>query len=60
MTRDLAHAKHSDMRASFVALKRAAELARKIAIQTDTAIVVVRDGKTVRVPAAQLRKERVG
>ena len=37
------------------AMRRAAALARKTAIQTDTAIVVVRDGKVVRSPAAELR-----
>jgi hypothetical protein len=37
-------------------MRRAATLARKTAIQTDTAIVMVRDGKPVRIPAAQLRK----
>ena len=38
------------------AMKRAAALARKIAIQTDTGIIVVRDGKPVRIPAAKLCK----
>ena len=37
------------------AMRRAAALARKTAIQTDTGIVVVRDGKPVRIPAAELR-----
>jgi hypothetical protein len=36
---------------------RAAEMARQIAIQTNTAIVIVRDGKLVRIPAEQLREE---
>ncbi|MDR0479162.1 MAG: hypothetical protein LBH31_05045 [Burkholderiaceae bacterium] len=43
------------MRASLIALQRAAELARKTAIQTNTEIIVVRDGKLVRIPAEQLR-----
>jgi hypothetical protein len=34
---------------------RAAAAARRIAIETDTEIVVVRDGKTVSIPAAELR-----
>lgn len=38
-------------------MQRAASLARKMAIQTDTAIVLVRDGKLVRIPAAQLRAD---
>lgn len=54
--KDLAKAKHADMRGSLAAMRRAAALARKTAIQTDTAIVLVRDGKPVRVTAAELRK----
>jgi hypothetical protein len=37
-------------------MRRAAELARKTAIQTDTGIIIVRDGKPVRISAAQLRE----
>jgi hypothetical protein len=56
MTRnELSHAKNPDLRASLIALQRAAELARKTAIQTNTEIIVVRDGKLVRIPAEQLR-----
>jgi hypothetical protein len=36
-------------------LTGAAALARRTAIQTDTALVLVHDGKPVRIPAAQLR-----
>ena len=36
-------------------MRRAAALARKIAIQTDTEIVLVRGGKPVRISAAELR-----
>lgn len=39
------------------AIQRAAELARKTAIQTDTAIIVVKDGKRVRITANELRKQ---
>lgn len=42
------------------AMERAAKMAREIAIQTNTAIVVVRDGKPVRIPAEELRKEQQG
>lgn len=42
------------MRGSLAAMRRAAELARLTAIQTDTSIVIVRDGKPVRVSAAEL------
>jgi hypothetical protein len=54
----LSEAKNPDLRASFAAMQRAAELARQTAIQTNTEIIVVRDGKPVRIPAAQLRKEQ--
>lgn len=53
---DLPKARHADMRGSLAAMRRAAALARQTAIQTDTAIVVVRDGKPVRIPAAELRE----
>ena len=52
---DISQAKNPDLRGSMAAMRRAAALARKTAIQTDTAIVVVRDGKVVRIPAAELR-----
>ena len=52
---DLPKAKHPEMRGSLAAMRRAATMARKTAIQTDTAIVVVRDGKPVRITAAELR-----
>lgn len=52
---ELAKAKNPDLRASLAAMHRAARLARKIAMQTDTEIVVVRDGRLVRIPAEQLR-----
>ena len=55
---DLPKARHPDRRGSLAAMRRAAALARKTAIQTDTAIVVVRDGKPVRIPAAELRSGR--
>lgn len=53
---DLSRAKNPDLRASLAGMKRAAALARQTAIQTDTEIVLVRDGKPVRVSAAELRK----
>lgn len=49
--KDLSLAKNPDLRASFAALQRAAELARKVAVQTDTAIVVVENGRLIRIPA---------
>jgi hypothetical protein len=53
---DIAQASNPDLRGSLAAMKRAAALARKTAIDTDTEIVVVRDGKTVLIPAKQLRE----
>lgn len=53
---ELSRAKNPDLRTSLPAIRRAAELARKTAIQTGTEIVVVRNGELVRVSAEQLRK----
>lgn len=53
---DLSRAKNSDLRGSLPAMLRAAELARKTAIQTGTGIVVVREGKPVRISAEELRR----
>ena len=54
-TKDIAEAKDPDLRASGAALRRAAALARKTAIQTDTHLVVVKDGKLTQIPAQSLR-----
>ncbi|CAH0497758.1 hypothetical protein [Novosphingobium sp. CECT 9465] len=54
---DLSKAKNPDLRASLAAMKRAAALARQTAMQTDTAIIMARDGKPVRVSAEELRRE---
>jgi hypothetical protein len=56
---DLSKAKNPDIRNSLAAMERAAAEARRIAIQTNTAIVVVKDGKTVRITAEQLRAGEV-
>ena len=55
---ELSKAKSPDQRASLAAMRRAAEMARSIAIQTNTEIVIVKDGKLVRISAEELRKER--
>lgn len=52
---ELFKAKNPDLRASLAAMQRAADLARRTALQTDTAIVIVQDGKLMRIPAEQLR-----
>jgi hypothetical protein len=56
MTRDISEVKCGALRGSFAALKRAAIEARRIAIETDTGIVIVRDGKIVHISAAELRE----
>ena len=55
--RDISKAKNSDMRSSLAALKRAAQMARETAIQTNIAIVIFRDGKMVRIAADELRAD---
>lgn len=55
-TADISTARNPDLRASMAALQRAAALARKTAIQTDTGIVIVRDGDIVHVSAQELRQ----
>ena len=52
--RDIAEAKDPDLRASFAAMKRAAEAARRTAIETGTDLIVVKDGKLTRIPAKDL------
>lgn len=54
---DLSKAKTPELRASLAALRRASAQARKTAIQTDTDLVIVKDGKLVRISADQLRHE---
>ena len=51
---DISTAKDPDLRSSMQAMRRAAELARKTAIQTGTSLVVVRDGKVRRISAEEL------
>ena len=58
---DISTAKDPDLRASFAALIRAGEMARKTAIQTDTCIIIAREGRVVRISAAELKQaEREG
>ena len=54
--RDLSTARNPDLRASIAAMRRAADAARKTAMETDTEIVVVRDGRPIRISAQQLRE----
>ncbi len=55
---DLSQAKNPDLRASLDAMRRAADMARRTAIQTDTEIIRVEDGKPVHVSAEQLLRTR--
>lgn len=52
--KDISTAKCPAMRGSIYAMRRAATLARMIAIQTNTGIVVARDGKIIHISAAEL------
>jgi len=52
---ELSKAKDKDITTSLAAMRRAAASARKQAIQTDTAIVVVRNQKIVWLTAAEIR-----
>lgn len=55
---DISKAKNPDLRNSLTAMRRADALARKIAIETNTAIVLFKDGKVVRIPADELRERK--
>ena len=58
MTKDqLSQAKGKDMAGSLIAMQRAARAARELAVRTNTAIIVMRDGKIVRITADELRDQ---
>jgi hypothetical protein len=60
MTREqLMQAKDRDLAASLIAIRRAAREAREAAVRTNTAIVVQRGQKSVRITAEELRKAGV-
>ena len=57
MTLDqLSQAKDKDLPASLIAMRRAARAARVTAVRTETAIVVLRDHKPLRISADELRQ----
>jgi len=56
MTESISNAKNKDLAGSLIAIKRAAQSARELAVRTNTAIIVFREGKIVRVTADELRK----
>ena len=51
---DLANAKDPDVRAALGALRRAAQSARKTVIQTNTHLVIMKDGRLQRIAAPEL------
>ena len=60
MTRhEISQAKDKDLPASLIAMRRAARAARDLAVRTDTAIVVERNKKPVRITAEELRRAKV-
>jgi hypothetical protein len=54
---DISNAKDPDLRASLGALRRAAQQARKTAIQTGTDLVIVKDGQMRRISPEELRQQ---
>jgi hypothetical protein len=56
-TNDITKAKDPTLRGSLNALLRSAATARKVAIQTNTDLVIVRDGQLLRIPAEELRQQ---
>jgi hypothetical protein len=54
---DISNAKDPDLRASLGALQRAAQQARKTAIQTETNLVIVKDGRMQHISADELRQQ---
>lgn len=54
-TNDITKAKNPALRGSLNALRRSAEAARKLAAQTGTRLVIVKDGKLLRLPAEEIR-----
>jgi len=55
--RPIAEAKSADLRGSVAAMERAALLARMVAIQTNTSLVIMQNGTIVHIPPDVLREE---
>lgn len=51
---DLSKAKNPDVRAALGALRRAAQLARKTVMQTNTHLVIMKEGRLLRIAASEL------
>lgn len=58
--KDISQAKNPDLRGSYPALCRAAELARKTAIQTGTNLVVFENGQLLLIPPEDLIEKTTG
>lgn len=57
--REKSQAKDQDLAGSLAAMLRAARAASELAVRTETAIVVLRDDRPVRITAEALRKAGV-
>ena len=57
-TRDIRLSTESDLAGSYAAKQRVGKSVIDLAIQTNTAIVTMIDGKVVRIPAEELIKRR--
>lgn len=57
---DLTKAKDPDLRAALGALRRAALAARKTAMQTDTHLIIVKDGRLQHISAEELATQANG
>ncbi len=55
--KDIANISDDDVQGSIKAMQRAALEARKIAMQTNTAIIIMKNGKMVRITADELRQQ---
>lgn len=51
---DLSQAKNPDVRAALGALRRAAQSARKTVVQTNTHLIIVKDGRLQRIGASEI------
>ena len=56
--KDIRDSADPDISGSYYAMQRAGQAAIDLAIQTNTAIVTMLDGKVIRIPAAELIKQR--
>lgn len=57
-SKDIRNSSDPDIAGSYYAMQRAGKAAIDLAIQTNTAIVTSVNGKVVRIPAAELIKQR--